>query len=221
MKIKWQENPNKIISQTIVSIYVQKGTYRQTQKVSDKKSYRKEKNREYSILSSCHSYINSRLRAVIRAPSHPPCSGTLEWFESRPDIPEEIAAQTPSSSQSATNSRIAVLLLKIDIWTGEGRRTGCVDGARCMEDEWQRTGSGAEEEGGLFHSISRNNVSTVVQRKWSPAGNLCECFLSVKKNERGHIKMCTCQWVHAFVCMSMQKHRKWPLRLLFLKQCVS
>lgn len=61
----------------------------------------------------------SGLKVVIRALSHPPCAGTLEWFESGPDIPEEIAAQTPSSSQSATNSRIE-LPLKIAIWTGEG-----------------------------------------------------------------------------------------------------
>lgn len=78
-------------------------------------------------------------RVVIRAPSHPPCPGTLEWFESRPDIPEEITAQTPSSSsssssQSATNSRIAVLRLKIVIWTREGWRAGCLDGARCKEE---------------------------------------------------------------------------------------
>jgi len=65
----------------------------------------------------------SGLKVVIRALSHPPCSGTLEWFESGPDIPEEITAQTPSSSQSATNSRIAVLPLKIVIWTGESWRT--------------------------------------------------------------------------------------------------
>lgn len=61
----------------------------------------------------------SGLKVVIRALSHPPCAGTLEWFESGPDIPEENAAQTPSSSQSATNSRIE-LPLKIAIWTGEG-----------------------------------------------------------------------------------------------------
>ncbi|TNN76022.1 hypothetical protein EYF80_013785 [Liparis tanakae] len=77
------------------------------------------------------SYSYSGLKAVIRAPSHPPCTGTLEWFESGPDIPEEIAAQTPnSSSQSATNSRIAALPLKIVIWTRRG-----MEGARWMEDE--------------------------------------------------------------------------------------
>lgn len=57
---------------------------------------------------------------VIRALSRLPWAGTLEWFERGPDIPEEITAQTPSSSQSATNSRIAALPLKIVIWTGEG-----------------------------------------------------------------------------------------------------
>lgn len=65
---------------------------------------------------------NSRelLQVVIRAPSRPPCSGLWSGFERGPDIPEEIAAQTPSgSSQSATNSRIAVQPLKIVIWTGE------------------------------------------------------------------------------------------------------
>lgn len=73
-------------------------------------------------------YGYSGLKVVIRAPSHPPCAGTLEWFESGPDIPEEIAAQTPSSSQSATNSRIAALPLKIVIWTGEGWRAGVCGG---------------------------------------------------------------------------------------------
>ncbi|KAI3371140.1 hypothetical protein L3Q82_023767, partial [Scortum barcoo] len=66
-------------------------------------------------VSYSYSFSYSGLRAVIRAPSRPPCAGTLEWFESGPDIPEEIAAQTPSSSQSATNSRIAALPLKIVI----------------------------------------------------------------------------------------------------------
>lgn len=81
------------------------------------------------------SYSYSELKVVIRALSRPPCTGTLEWFESGPDIPEKIAAQTPSSSQSATNSRIAALPLKIVIWTGEGWRAGCVEGAQWMEDE--------------------------------------------------------------------------------------
>lgn len=81
------------------------------------------------------SYSYSKLKVVIRTSSRPPCTGTLEWFESGPDIPEKIAAQTPSSSQSATNSRIAALPLKIVIWTGEGWRAGCVEGARWMEDE--------------------------------------------------------------------------------------
>lgn len=49
---------------------------------------------------------------VIRAAgpwAHPalPCAGTVKRFESRPDIPEEMAAQTTHSSQSATNSRRA------------------------------------------------------------------------------------------------------------------
>lgn len=60
-------------------------------------------------------------RVEIRAPSSPPSAGTLEWFETGPDIPEEIAAQTPSSSQPATNSRIAAPPLKI-VRTGEGWR---------------------------------------------------------------------------------------------------
>lgn len=86
-------------------------------------------------VSYSYSYSYSELKVVIRAPSRPPCTGTLEWFESGPDIPEKIAAQTPSSSQSATNSRIAALPLKIVIWTGEGWRAGCVEGPRWMEDE--------------------------------------------------------------------------------------
>lgn len=112
----------------------------------------------------CSSY--SRLKVVIRALSHPPCAGTLEWFENGPDIPEEIAAQTPSSSQSATNSRIAVLPLKIVIWTGEGMESWVCEGGR---SGWRMSDRGVEAEqekkGGLFHSISSHNVITAVQRK--------------------------------------------------------
>lgn len=82
------------------------------------------------------------LKVVIRALGCPPCAGTVEWFERGPDIPKEIAAQTPSSSQSATNSRIAVLPLKIAIWTGEGWRAGCVEGAA----GWKMNGRGVEAE---------------------------------------------------------------------------
>lgn len=97
-----------------------------------------------------YSYSYSGLKAVIRAPSRPPCTGTLEWFESGPDIPEVLAAQTPSSSQSATNSRIAVLPLKIVIWTGEGWRAVWREPA-----EWRMNDRGveAEQERRVVYSI--------------------------------------------------------------------
>lgn len=95
--------------------------------------------------------LRLQLKVVIRALSRPPCAGTVEWFERGPDIPGEIAAQTPSSSQSATNSRIAVLPLKIVLWTGEGWRAGCVEGATGwrMNDRWVE----AEQERSVVYSI--------------------------------------------------------------------
>lgn len=95
--------------------------------------------------------LQLQLEVVIRALSRPPCAGTVEWFERGPDIPEEIAAQTPSSSQSATNSRIAALPLKIVIWTGEGWRAGCVEGAA----GWKMNDRGveAEQERSVVYSI--------------------------------------------------------------------
>lgn len=83
------------------------------------------------LLEEERAYSYSGLKAVIRAPSRPPCTGTLEWFESGPDIPEEIAAQTPNSSQSATNSRIAALPLKIE----RDGELGVWRGPAWMEDE--------------------------------------------------------------------------------------
>lgn len=93
----------------------------------------------------------SRLKVVIRALSRLPSAGTLEWFESGPDIPEKNAAQTPSSSKSATNSRIAALPLKIVIWTGEGWRAGCVEG----EAGWRMNDRGVEvgQESRVVYSI--------------------------------------------------------------------
>lgn len=148
------------------------------------------------------------MKVVIRAPSRPPCAGTLEWFESRPDIPGEIAAQTPSSSsQSATNSRIAALPLKIVIWTGE--RDGEL-GVWRGPAGWRMNDRGVEAEQErrvvLFHSISSHNVITAAQRKRSPAGmwvrNLSECFPRERERERAREKEWkrTLKNVHMWVC---------------------
>lgn len=158
----------------------------------------------------------SGLNVVIRAPNRPPCTETLEWFESGPDIPEEIAAQTPSSSQSATNSRIVALPLKIVIWTGEGRRTGCVDG-EWMIEEWKPS-----RKGGLY-SISYP-VTMLSQRrrgKGVPQGRESGSPRErARTNEGGHKNVHRRVWPCICVCM-WKEHGKRPLRLLLLKQCVS
>lgn len=111
---------------------------------------------------------SGKLRAVIRAWGRPPCTGALERFERTPDIPEEIAAQTASSSQSALNSRIAAPPLKIGIWTGE--RAVERDRVWVGEVGEMRSGSRGGEEGDLFHSKSIHNVITEAGRK-----NECCC----------------------------------------------